>query len=126
MKCPQNTNRRRMHPVSRLKSILCALNGLRLLIKQEPNAKVHALATIIVLIAGWLRRLHPWQWIALFVAIALVWITEAINTCIERLCDAWCNREYHPEVGFIKDVAAGAVLVAAIASIGIGLLVFLS
>jgi len=56
------------------------------------------------------------------VAIALVWVAEAINTALELLADA-VNPQPHPLVGQAKDVAAGAVLIAAVAAAGVGLIV---
>ena len=113
-----------MHIHARGKSFTYAFNGLWLLFKEEPNAKLHALATVAVIIAGFVRHLGPSQWIALVVAIGLVWITEAINTCIERLCDFCSDNKWHPAIKIIKDIAAAAVMVAAVVSIVIGIIVF--
>ena len=61
----------------------------------------------------------PWRW--LVIAIALVWVTEAINTAVEELCDR-VSPEFDPSIGRVKDIAAGGVLAASIASAVIGLL----
>src|ERR1017187_10290892 len=103
-----------MSVTSRRNSFSYAISGLRHLLKQEPNARLHAIATIAAITAGVLRHISPMQWVAIIFAIGLVWITEALNTCIEKLCNLWCNDKWHPEVKVIKDIAAGAVLVAAI------------
>ena len=63
-----------------------------------------------------------WRWIIL--AIALVWVAEAFNTAIERLADA-VTVEPNANIGYAKDVAAGAVLVAAAVSAVIGLTIFI-
>lgn len=113
-----------MSPSARAKSFSYAFNGLFLIFKQEPNAKLHALATIVAIAAGIIRHISPMQWVAIVVAIALVWITELLNTCIEKLCDFSCENKFHPAIEIIKDISAGAVLVAAIASIAIAVIVF--
>jgi len=109
--------------VSRKKSFDYAFNGLAQLWK-EPNSKIHFVATVVVVAAGVFFGLSPIRWIALFFAIGLVWITEALNTCIERLCDFSCDNQFHPLIKIIKDIGAAAVLIAAVVSIGIGIFVF--
>jgi diacylglycerol kinase (ATP) len=105
---------------SRAASFAAAFRGLAALLASEPNARIHLLATLAVVGLGlWLGiGSGDWRWIGL--AIAGVWIVEAFNTALEALADA-----VHPErdarVGRAKDVAAGAVLVAAIAAALIGL-----
>ena len=109
---------------SRRKSFSYAFNGLFLLFKHEPNAKLHAIATILVIIAGIIRHITPFQWIAIIFAIGLVWITEALNTCIEKLCDFSSENKWLPEIKIIKDISAAAVLISAIVSVFIGIIVF--
>ena len=117
--------RKNLSFTSRRRSLSHALNGLAILFRQEPNAKLHAAATLTVIILGIVRHISPMQWIALVFAIGIVWITEAINTCIERLCDFSCDNKYHPTIKIIKDIAAGSVLVASIVSIAVGVIVFI-
>jgi len=114
-----------LHPRSRMNSIRYALQGCVQLVKQEPNAKIHALATVAVIIAGLVKGIGRYDWMALIFAIALVWITEALNTTVEMLCDLWCDGQYHPKVKIIKDIAAAAVWIASLASICIAAFVFL-
>lgn len=109
---------------SRKKSFSYAFNGLAILWK-EPNAKIHALATVLVIGLGIFRNIGRQQWMALVFAIALVLITEALNTAIEKLCDYCCDNKIHPAIKVVKDVSAAAVLLAALTSIIIAILVFL-
>jgi diacylglycerol kinase len=109
---------------SRRKSFSYAFNGLRLIFKQEPNFKLHTVAAAVVIIAGIIRHIHTRQWMAIVFAIGLVWITEAINTCIEMLCNFSCENKFHPEIKVIKDIAAAAVLISAVVSVVIGVIVF--
>lgn len=109
---------------SRFNSIVHAIIGMIYLIRNEPNAQIHGVATLGVIIAGIVRHIGTGQWIAITIAIAMVWITEALNTCIELLCNYACKDEYHAAIKVIKDIAAASVWVAAIASIVIGIAVF--
>ena len=106
----------------RIKSFGYAWAGLVFLIKSEPQAQFHLLATILVLVAAWSFDVSRQDWLWLILAITLVWITEAINTAIEHLCDA-VSPEYSESVKRTKDIAAGAVLMAAITAVIIGITV---
>ncbi len=120
----ETDNKKKMTVSSRGRSFLYALNGIMELFRQEPNAKLHAIATVLVIGACVIRHINSGQWIAIVLAIALVWITEGINTCIEKLCDFVGENKWHGEIKVIKDIAAGAVLIAALTSIVIGIIVF--
>lgn len=109
---------------ARLQSMGYAVSGIKTLFSGEPNAKLHLLATVGVIIAGILQHLSKYEWVAIIVAIAIVWIAEAMNTALEKLCDFACNKAYYSEIKIIKDIAAGAVLIAALCSAGIGFVVF--
>lgn len=101
----------------------CALAGLAYLIKTQTHARWHLLATLLVIGLGFIFSVNRWEWLALLLAMALVWVAEAINTAIELTCDA-VSKEKHPLIGHGKDVAAGAVLVAAVFAVMVGAVVF--
>ncbi len=84
---------------------------------------IHVLATIVVVAAGQWRGLSGTQWCLLTIAIAMVWVAEGFNTAIERLCNVTAP-EPHPIIKQVKDISAAAVLIAALAALIIGLLVF--
>lgn len=109
---------------SRLKSFKYAINGLITLFKEETNAKVHLASTVLVIIVGIYLKVSSRDWIALTLCIAFVVSMELINTAVEQLADI-VSPTWHPLVKKAKDVAAAAVLVAALASVIVGLLVFL-
>lgn len=111
--------------LSRYRSVGFAAQGIRQLLLKEPNMRIHMIATIVVISYGCYKGLHRHQWMAVVFAIGLVWITEAINTCIEMLCDLYCKGNYHPVVKTIKDISAAAVLIAAMISMAIAFLVFI-
>lgn len=109
---------------SRAASIMHAIDGvIRLL--YEPNARIHLLATLFVLAAGLYLGIDGTSWILVIVAAGLVWIAEAFNTAIEKLCDYTCEGEWHQLIKHAKDISAAAVLIAAAVSISIGIFVFL-
>jgi len=107
----------------RARSFACAFRGLRPLVATQRNARIHAVATVAVILAGVLTGLSRVEWCLIVLAIAAVWCAEALNTALELLGDA-VTREQHPLIGKAKDVAAGAVLVVAIAAAVVGAFVF--
>lgn len=108
----------------RFKSAGYALEGIVLFFKTQHNALIQAIAAIAVIVLGYIWELNTTEWCFLVVAIALVFITEMLNTAIEFLTDL-ASPNIHPQAKKVKDVAAGAVLVAAIAAAIIGLIIFL-
>jgi diacylglycerol kinase len=91
-------------------SIGHALDGIVNLIKQERNAKIHLVATALVIYVGFNMEFTAQEWIWISLAVACVWVAELINTSIERLTNL-VSPEYHPLAKQVKDYAAGAVLV---------------
>lgn len=111
--------------LSRLrKSFRYALRGVRELFLHTPNARIHLLATLAVIIAGVLFGVTPTQWMLLIVCIVLVLSLEAINSALEQLADR-VSTDYSPLIRNAKDLAAGAVLIAAIGAAIIGLWIFI-
>ena len=108
---------------SRIESFRCAFRGLGTLLASQPNARIHAAATVAVCALGLALGIGASDWLWLVVAIALVWVAEALNTALEYLADAGVPGR-HPLVGKAKDVAAAGVLIAAIAAVVIGAIVF--
>jgi diacylglycerol kinase (ATP) len=104
------------------RSFQYAFQGLRRLYR-ERNARIHAAVTVLVIGLGWALGLPPLEWVLLALAATLVWVAEAMNTALEVLSDAVIP-EHNPLIGAAKDVAAGAVLLAAIGAVVVGLLVF--
>ncbi|MFN0057139.1 MAG: diacylglycerol kinase family protein [Planctomycetota bacterium] len=108
---------------ARLKSVKCALRGIWLLVKSEHNAWLHAAATLLVTTAGLLLGLSVGEWCWIVLAITSVWTAEALNTALETLTDL-ASPTIHPIARNAKDIAAGAVLLAALGAGIIGVLVF--
>ena len=108
---------------ARLKSVGHALHGIAYVLRSQHNAWIHAAATIVVVGAGFYFHLSSIEWCCLVIAASSVWTAEALNTALELLADA-AIEELHPLVGHAKDVAAGAVLVTAIAAVIVGAIIF--
>ena len=109
---------------NRLKSFRFALAGFRELLIREHNARIHLAATVGVIVAGFVFHVSTTEAAVLAVVTGGVWITEILNTCIERIMD-FIHPEEHPYIKYIKDLAAGAVLAAALTAVVAGLLIFI-
>lgn len=109
--------------IKSIKSFKYAFRGILLVFKNENNAKIHLLATILAIAGGAYFQLAKTDWLWISLAIALVWIMETINSAIEKLVDL-TSPDFNPKAGAIKDMAAGAVLFAAFFAVIVGLLVF--
>lgn len=92
------------------RSIGHAIDGIINLIIEERNAKIHLVATALVIYVGFNMGFTAQEWIWISLAVACVWVAELINTSIERLTNL-VSPEHHPLAKQVKDYAAGAVLV---------------
>ena len=104
-------------------SFACAFRGIASLLKSEVHARIHLAATVVVLALGWWFDITSSEWIAVVLAIGLVWVAEALNTAIEYVADL-AHPDEHPEVKKLKDLAAAAVLFASIIALIVGMLIF--
>jgi diacylglycerol kinase (ATP) len=109
---------------ARLRSFRYAWEGITAFLQREHNAWLHFMATVAVITLAALVKLTKPELLALVFVIGLVWVTEMVNTCIERIMDHVAP-DRHPDVKFIKDLAAGAVLVAAVTALVTGGIVFI-
>jgi diacylglycerol kinase (ATP) len=108
----------------RIKSFAYAISGLRQFITREHNARIHLVATVAVILTAFVLHVSYLEAAVLAIVTGLVWVAEILNTCLERLAD-FITLEQHPGIKYIKDLAAGAVLVAAIIAVVVGLLIFI-
>ena len=107
----------------RFESFKYAFNGLKILIKEEHNARIHLMATIVVIVAGFAFKISFNEWTAILLAIGLVFALEALNSSIENLAD-FVAPDINENIKKAKDLGAAAVLIGAIVAIVIGLIVF--
>lgn len=110
---------------ARIRSFEYAIRGIMTLVGTQPHARLHLLATFLVLAAGRAVHLRRWEWVAILLCIGMVWMAEALNTAIEFLADE-VTLERRERIGKAKDVAAGGVLIAAMLSVAVASLVFLN
>lgn len=107
----------------RLRSFKYAFHGIWLLVRYEHNAWIHCFAAVCVVVAGAVLGLSAAEWIVITFAVGLVLAAEAINSSIEALADL-VSPGYNEAIKRTKDLAAGAVLILAIAAAVVGLIVF--
>lgn len=108
----------------RIKSFSYALRGLVLLLKEQHNSRIHLLAAIVVITAGFFFSVSAMEWVFIVIVISLVIGAELINSAVEYLCDV-VTEEYHPGIRNAKDVAAAAVLIVSIGAAITGGIIFI-
>ena len=108
----------------RLRSVGFALNGVGLLVGSQANARIHAVATVMVMSAGFYFSVSNTEWCLLALAMAAVWSAEALNTAVETVVNL-VSPEHHALAGQAKDVAAAGVLLASVGAAVVGLIIFL-
>jgi len=106
------------------RSFSYALRGIGTVFKEEFNSRVHLLAALVVVVLGFVLKVSSWEWIILILVMGGVFTMELINTSIEKLADLYSS-EFNPKIKKIKDLSAGAVLVASITAIIMGFIIFL-
>jgi len=106
-----------------LKIFKYAITGLRSVFTSQRNFRIHIIVAIIVAVAGVFADLSRIEWCIIVLVIFLVLAMEAVNTAIEKLVDL-VSPGYLETAGIIKDIAAGAVLLMAIAAVLTGLIIF--
>jgi diacylglycerol kinase len=106
----------------RAQSFRFAIAGWWYVIRTQRNAWIHALVSVLVLFMAFWLQLIPRDWAVLILTIAMVWSAEFLNTALEAVVDL-ASPDLHPLAKIGKDVGASAVLIAALASVIIGLLI---
>lgn len=108
----------------RLKSVTYAFKGAVKLISTEHSVMVQFSLGILMTIAGFYFNISHEEWLFQIFAIGLVLSVEGLNTAVEKVAD-FIHPTYHEKIGFIKDIAAGAVFFAAMTAIAIGLIIYI-
>ena len=109
--------------VHRYKSIGYALKGMFLLIKTESSIQVQFSLAILITVAGFYFDITSIEWMIQVFAIVLVMSVEALNTGLEKICD-FVHEDFETRIGFIKDIAAGAVAISSLGAIIITLIIY--
>ena len=108
----------------RIKSFGYAFAGIKLMLREEHNARIHVVAAVVAVALGLLFGITPGEWTAVVIVIAMVFAAEAVNSAIERTAD-FVKAERDDRKRDIKDLAAGAVLLCAIGAAVVGIIIFL-
>lgn len=101
-----------------------ARKGFRLVLKSERNLRIHLIVGSLVMMAAILLGFDVVKFCILLFAIAMVIVSEMLNSAIEFTLDSYYHNRYNKMVGMAKDISAGAVMLATVVSIIIGCLVF--
>ena len=107
----------------RLKSMGFALKGAIKLITTEHSVMVQSSLAVIMIIAGFYFEITRIEWMFQILVFGLVLAVEGLNTAVEKIAD-FIHPEYHERIGFIKDIAAGAVFFAAMTAIAVGCIIY--
>lgn len=106
-----------------LKSFYYAFGGIIKALSAERNFQIEAALAILAVAAGWFFTISSGEWVALVICMGMVLMAELMNSAIEKLAD-FVHPQPHSKIGLIKDMAAGAVLLAATASLVVALIIF--
>jgi diacylglycerol kinase (ATP) len=108
----------------RLKSFTYSWAGLKAVLHTEHNTWIHLMLTVLVIPLGFALQISKMEFCALVIVMAMVWMAELFNTCIEKAMD-FISTDMHPQIEVIKDMAAAAVLIAAVAAVIVGSVIFI-
>jgi|SRR5690554_1435582 len=108
---------------SRMNSFSYAFNGLKVLFREEHNARIHFIIAAVVVIAGLILDIRALEWVALVFAIGMVIAFEIVNTAVENLAD-FVFPEKHHSIKKIKDLSAAAVLISVLSAVVAGMIIF--
>ena len=108
----------------RFKSIGFAIKGALKLVTTEHSVMVQFSIAILVTIAGIYFNITKEEWLIQTLAIGLVLAIEGLNTAVEKVAD-FVHPDFHERIGFIKDIAAGAVFFAVLTAISIGAIIYI-
>ena len=103
-----------------VKSLGNSTRGLKLLVKTQPNSKIHMWATLAIVVLGLILGFERWDWVLLFLAIGMVWVAKAGNTALEMVADRLRPRK-DAKINAAKELGASAVLVATLVAVLVGL-----
>jgi diacylglycerol kinase (ATP) len=107
----------------RLKSLGFAFKGAVKLITTEHSVMVQSSLVVLLTMAGFYFKIDRYEWMFQIFAFGLVLSVEGLNTAVEKVAD-FIHPDYHERIGFIKDIAAGAVFFAAMTAITIGAMIY--
>jgi len=101
-----------------------AINGVFEFFRKERNAKIHLVAAVLVIVAGFYFHVNNIEWILIVIMIMSVFVAEMVNSSMESLCNH-LHPDRHEKIKLVKDLSAGAVLIASIAAVIVAAIIFL-
>ncbi len=107
-----------------LKSVGYAIHGIKYCLLHEKNFKMQITAGVAAILLAFFLKCTAVEWMIILLCIALVLCLEMLNSAIEKFCDM-AQKDFNPKIKVIKDIAAGAVLIAAVAAAVCGATIFL-
>ncbi|MBI4093840.1 diacylglycerol kinase family protein [Candidatus Kaiserbacteria bacterium] len=107
----------------KIHNVRYALHGILLAWREEFSFKLQIAAAVLASLLGWYFAVSKTEWLFITVTIGAVMCAEVFNTALEELCDKF-KSEPDPHVAKIKDLAAGAVLIASAAALVVGFIIF--
>ena len=110
---------------NRILSFRHAFRGAATLFRETPNIRLQMAAAITTVIMGFLLHISSGEWLAIIIVTGSVFAMEALNSAVEVLSDYACRQEIHPAIKKVKDLSAAAVLLAAVAALAVGIVIFL-
>ena len=122
---PRAWRRRVQRTSSLIESFYHALRGISVAFGSERNLKIHSALTVIAITLASYLKFDSVSWALLFLAIGMVITAELLNTALERSIDMFTGGEFNNLAKDAKDIAAGAVFCASLASVGMGIALYL-
>lgn len=119
-----NNKSKKFSLVDRLKSFGYAISGLKILFKEEHNARIHIIVALIAIALGGVFDITAYEWLAIFILIGLVLGLEALNSSVENLSDH-VSPQWNEKIKKAKDLSAAAVFIAALIAVVCGCVIFL-
>ena len=119
-----NDQKKRFAIKARARSFRYAFRGLMLVFLHQHNFRIHVTAALAAILLGIIFKISSTEWMFIIAAIGLVFTAETFNTAIEEMTDL-VSPQQNNKAGNIKDIAAGAVLLAAFTALAIGLVIFI-
>lgn len=109
----------------RINAFSFAFQGIKTFYCDAPHATIHTIFALLAILLGIVFNISRNEWLTICVVIGFVFALEMVNTALEKLADYACGNEMHPRIKAVKDIAAGAVLVAAITSVVVAIFIYI-
>ncbi len=101
-----------------------AWDGIKAVLRTEHNTWIHLALTLMAIVLGIVLKISAGEFTALIIVMTMVWTAEIFNTAIEKTMD-FISKEKHPQIKLVKDLAAAAVLLTALAALAVGAIIFI-